>query len=128
MTPAPCISPLFPYTTLFRSFFSRLMLPFLHGKRAARRRLLLFAAMGLLVIVAAALVPLNAVVLKMLPFDNKSEFQVVVDMPEGSTVEATNRVLGDLAQVLDRVPEVDNYQAYAGKIGRASRRERGGIA
>src|SRR5690625_492518 len=35
-------------------------------------------------------------------------------MPEGSTVEATNRVLGDLAQVLDRVPEVDNYQAYAG--------------
>src|SRR5690625_314610 len=98
----------------YNRFFSRLMLPFLHGKRAARRRLLLFAAMGLLVIVAAALVPLNAVVLKMLPFDNKSEFQVVVDMPEGSTVEATNRVLGDLAQVLDRVPEVDNYQAYAG--------------
>src|SRR5690625_4887085 len=94
--------------------FSRLMLTFLHVKRAARRRLLLFAVMGLLVIVAAALVPLNAVMLNMLPFDNKSEFQVVVDMPEGSTVEATNRVLGDLAQVLDRVPEVDNYQAYAG--------------
>ncbi|CAM5611809.1 hypothetical protein [Rhodanobacter lindaniclasticus] len=50
--------------------------------------------MGLLVLGAVGLVVVKAVVLKMLPFDNKSEFQVVVDMPEGSTLERTNRLLG----------------------------------
>jgi multidrug efflux pump subunit AcrB len=54
------------------------------------------------------------VVLKMLPFDNKSEVQVVVDMPEGSTLEQTNALLGELAQQLDTVPEVLDYQGYAG--------------
>jgi multidrug efflux pump subunit AcrB len=50
----------------------------------------------------------------MLPFDNKSEFQVVVDMPEGTSVERTNRVLSELADYLAQVPEVTDYQAYAG--------------
>src|SRR5690606_8549735 len=60
------------------------------------------------------LVVIQAVVLKMLPFDNKSEFQVVVDMPEGSTLETTNRLLQELAHALDQVPEVKDYQGYAG--------------
>jgi multidrug efflux pump subunit AcrB len=94
--------------------FRRLMMPFLDAGRGRRRRRLLFAAMGILVMLAASLVVFRAVILKMLPFDNKSEFQVVVDMPEGSTLEATNRVLAELAHALDRVPEVLNYQAYAG--------------
>src|SRR3546814_10292687 len=72
------------------------MLPFLDGPRAPRHRHLLFAAMGALVLGAVGLVVVKAVVLKMLPFDNKSEFQVVVDMPEGSTLERTNRLLGEL--------------------------------
>ena len=55
-----------------------------------------------------------AVVLKMLPFDNKSEFQVVVDMPAGTPVEKTAAVLRALGAHLATVPEVDNYQAYAG--------------
>jgi len=50
----------------------------------------------------------------MLPFDNKSEFQVVVDMPEGRTLEDTNAVLVELAATLDDVPEVLDYQGYAG--------------
>src|SRR5450759_2976802 len=79
-----------------------------------RRRRLLFAAMGVLVLAAAGLVAVKAVVLKMLPFDNKSEFQIVLDMPEGSTLERTNQLLAELAGVIDRVPEVANYQGYAG--------------
>lgn len=54
------------------------------------------------------------VVLKMLPFDNKSEFQVIVDMPEGTTLEQTARVLGELGRYLSTVEEVTDYQAYAG--------------
>ncbi|MGH8090882.1 MAG: efflux RND transporter permease subunit, partial [Rudaea sp.] len=94
--------------------FRRVMTPFLDAVRGSRRRRILFASMGVLVVLAASLVVFRAVILKMLPFDNKSEFQVVVDMPEGSTLEATNRVLAELAHALDRVPEVLNYQAYAG--------------
>jgi len=94
--------------------FHRLMLPFLDGNRAPRRRRLLFAAMGVLVLGAVGLVVIKAVVLKMLPFDNKSEFQIVVDMPEGGTLERTNQLLGELAQSLAGVPEVKDWQSYAG--------------
>ena len=103
-----------PRETRLLRLFRRLMTPFLGGGRAPRRRRLLFTAMGALVLVAVVLVVAKAVVLKMLPFDNKSEFQVVVDMPEGSTLETTNALLGQLAHALDRVPEVMNYQGYAG--------------
>ncbi|SEI94186.1 efflux RND transporter permease subunit [Frateuria terrea] len=94
--------------------FDRVMTPFIAGERARRRRRLLFAAMGVLVLAAVALVVVKAVILKMLPFDNKSEFQVVVDMPEGSTLERTNRVLGELAQAVSTLPEIANWQGYAG--------------
>ncbi len=94
--------------------FHRLMLPFVQGPRARRRRRLLFGAMGALVLAAAGLVVVKAVILKMLPFDNKSEFQVMVDMPAGSTLEATNAVLAEMAQALDHVPEVRDCQGYAG--------------
>ncbi len=57
---------------------------------------------------------LGLVQLKMLPFDNKSEFQVVVDMPAGTSLEHTSAVLHELGAHLGQVPEVTNYQAYAG--------------
>ena len=50
----------------------------------------------------------------MLPNDNKSELQLVVDMPEGSSLEQTNALLGELAAKVDLLPEVLNYQAYVG--------------
>src|SRR3546814_15810411 len=50
----------------------------------------------------------------MLPFDNKSEFQVVVDLAEGRTLEDTNALLSELAASVDKVPEVLDYQGYAG--------------
>ena len=94
--------------------FHRLMSPFLTGPRAGRKRGLLFASMLGLVLLSASLAVFQLVVLKMLPFDNKSEVQVVVDMPEGSTLEQTNALLGELAAEIDKVPEVLDYQAYAG--------------
>ncbi len=94
--------------------FRRVMSPFLLDARAGRKRGLRFAAMVGLVLVAASLAVFELVVLKMLPFDNKSEVQVVVDMPEGSTLEQTNALLGELAAEVDKVPEVLDYQGYAG--------------
>ncbi|MEW6646592.1 MAG: efflux RND transporter permease subunit [Pseudomonadota bacterium] len=87
---------------------------FLRGSEGApgRRRLTL-AILGLIVL-SVGLAGVKLVVLKMLPFDNKSEFQVVVDMPEGTSLEQTARVLSDLGGYLATVPEVSDYQAYAG--------------
>ncbi len=94
--------------------FERLLRPFLHRERGARRRLLLFAGIVGAVVLSAGLAVVQLVVLKMLPFDNKSEFQVVVDLPEGSTVERTNALLQELTLSLAQVPEVADMQGYAG--------------
>nr|WP_240125802.1 efflux RND transporter permease subunit [Thermomonas alba] len=100
--------------TWLHRLFQRVMSPFLRGDGADRKRNLLFASMVGLVLLAGSLAVFKLVVLKMLPFDNKSEVQVVVDMPEGSTVEQTNALLTELAAAVDTVPEVLNYQGYAG--------------
>jgi multidrug efflux pump subunit AcrB len=94
--------------------FERIVRPFLEGAQAARHRLVLFASMLLLVLGSASLAVVELVVLKMLPFDNKSEFQVVLDMPEGSTLETTNQVLSELAVEVSKLPEVASVQGYAG--------------
>ena len=103
-----------PAQSRLHRLFKRVLGPFLHGERASRRRLVLFASMAALVLLAASLAVFQQVVLKMLPFDNKSEFQVVVDLPEGRTLEDTNALLVELAAAVDRVPEVLHYQGYAG--------------
>ena len=95
-------------------FFARLMTPFLDPTRGPRRRQLLFASMAALVLVAVSLAGFRLVVLKMMPFDNKSELQVVVDTPEGHTLEDTAALLTELAVAIERVPEVLHWQAYAG--------------
>jgi multidrug efflux pump subunit AcrB len=70
--------------------------------------------MLLLILLSMGLVAAKLVVLKMLPFDNKSEFQIIVDMPEGTALERTAQVLGELGRFLQQVPEVRDYQVYAG--------------
>ena len=70
-----------------------------------------------LLLFAVAFVPLEWVKVKMLPFDNKSDLQVVVDMPEGTTLEQTARVTGALADAVRRQPEVTSWQAYVGTAG-----------
>lgn len=72
------------------------------------------AGVALLLLAAMALVYVGFVKVKMLPFDNKSEFQVIVDMPEGTTLEETARVTRALAEETLKQPEVVNVQTYAG--------------
>ncbi len=101
-------------TARLRSFFTRIMSPFLRGTGGKRNRFKLLAVLLALIVLSCGLVGLRAVVLKMLPFDNKSEFQVLVDMPEGTPLEETQRALTALADAVEQIPEVTDYQIYAG--------------
>jgi len=94
--------------------YRRLMMPLIERPRP---RWLFLAGMVLLLLAALAFVPLKWVHVKMLPFDNKSEFQVIIDMPEGATLEETTRVGQALGRYLAEQPEVINYQIYAGTAG-----------
>jgi multidrug efflux pump subunit AcrB len=95
-------------------FFRRLMTPLLdpHTGKAARRKLWLGILVAILASVSLGFVKL--VVLKMLPFDNKSEFQIVLDMPVGTPLEETAKVLREISAEIAQVEEVADYQAYAG--------------
>jgi multidrug efflux pump subunit AcrB len=97
--------------------FERTMRPFLRGEQGRGARLALYGGLMAVIVIAASLAVFELVVMKMLPFDNKSEFQVVVDMPEGTTLEATAAALDDLARVIETVPEVTDYEVYAGTSG-----------
>ncbi|MDK2122741.1 efflux RND transporter permease subunit [Parachitinimonas caeni] len=94
--------------------FQRVFRPFLAAETGGRSRRKLGLAVAALVGLSAALPVIGWVQLKMLPFDNKSEFQLVVDMPAGTPLEHTAAVLRELGAYLGTVPEVANYQAYAG--------------
>ena len=85
------------------------------GKSIYRWALLLVVL--LLLAGSVALVPLKVVTVKMLPFDNKSEFQVIIDAPEGTTLEDTLGVAQEIAERLVLVPEVRDVQLYAGTSG-----------
>ncbi|MDS4041358.1 MAG: efflux RND transporter permease subunit [Candidatus Competibacter sp.] len=94
--------------------FRRVIGPFLRGRQGRPLRWALGIGVLLLIGGSIGLVYFQLVVLKMLPFDNKSEFQVIVDMPEGTTLEQTARVLGELGRYLATIEEVTDYQIYAG--------------
>ncbi|HXG21117.1 MAG TPA: efflux RND transporter permease subunit [Methylomirabilota bacterium] len=90
--------------------YRRLMTPLIRGQGKQR---IFLGSVGLLLLGAVALL-FGVVRVKMLPFDNKSEFQVVIDMPEGTTLEATARVGRAMGSYLGSVPEVTDYQLYVG--------------
>ena len=94
--------------------FQRIFRPLLDNRHGGRNRGLLGLGVTLLIAMSVALPIFGLVLLKMLPFDNKSEFQVIVDMPAGTPVEQTAAVLHELGRHLATVPEVTDYQAYAG--------------
>jgi multidrug efflux pump subunit AcrB len=94
--------------------FRRIFTPLLDERHGTRNRLLLGLGVFALIGLSVMLPVLGLVQLKMLPFDNKSEFQVVVDMPAGTPVEKTAAVLRELGAHLATLPEVTHYQAYAG--------------
>jgi multidrug efflux pump subunit AcrB len=79
-----------------------------------RKRKQLLAGILILILGSVGLAGVKLVVLKMLPFDNKSEFQVVLDMPAGTPVETTAGALHEMGAYLATLPEVTDYQAYAG--------------
>ncbi|NJL29872.1 MAG: efflux RND transporter permease subunit, partial [Thermoanaerobaculia bacterium] len=81
---------------------------------SAQKRWLFLGATVVLLLVSVALFPLRWVEVKMLPFDNKSEMQVIVDLPEGTTLETTAKVARELADYLKTVPEVTDVELYAG--------------
>ena len=95
-------------------FYRRIMNPLILD---ARRRWMFFGGVVILLLAAVAFVPLKWVRVKMLPFDNKSEFQVMIDMPDGTPLEQTTRVAQTLGHYLAQQPEVTNYQIYAGTSG-----------
>ncbi|MBC3932768.1 efflux RND transporter permease subunit [Undibacterium curvum] len=95
-------------------WITRLFQPFLNELNGKRHRGFLGLAVAALIAFSVLLPASGVVLLKMLPFDNKSEFQVIVDMPAGTPVEQTAAVLRELGRYLSDVPEVSDYQAYAG--------------
>ena len=95
-------------------FYRRVMNPLIES---ARRRWLFLGGVAVLLLLACSLVAFKLVKVKMLPFDNKSEFQVIVDMPNGTTLEQTTRVAQELGQYLGQQPEVLNYEIYSGTSG-----------
>ena len=94
--------------------FNKIVGPFILGTKATMARWLLLLGVILLIVLSLILPLKEFVVMKMLPFDNKSEFQVIVDLPEGSPVELTQRVLVDLSAVVKEIPELKDFQLYAG--------------
>ena len=98
----------------FLPFFTKIMSPLLRKEQGKKARIFLLAGILGLIVLSIGLVVVQAVMLKMLPFDNKSEFQIMVDMPEGTPLETTNQVLNALANEVDKIPEVTDYQLYAG--------------
>ena len=97
-------------TLFYRRFMGALL-------RVARLRYMFLTGVVVMLIGAMALVAVKFVRVKMLPFDNKSEFQIVIDMPEGTTLEATDHVAQEIADVVAKQPEVTTYQTYVGASG-----------
>ncbi len=95
----------------FGKFYAKLMSGLMDN--APRRKVFYISVVGLLVL-SVGLVGIKAVQVKMLPFDNKSEFQVVLDLPEGTPLETTNAAAEEIARYLRDVPEVKSTEVYAG--------------
>jgi len=93
------------------AFYSRFARPLLQGRDRSKKFLI---GVGVATAAVCVLFYTQSVTVKLLPFDNKSELQVVVDLPEGSSLEATDRVLWDVARTLSDLPEMTHMQAYVG--------------
>ena len=91
--------------------YRRVATPVIRSRKSARTFLI---GVGVATVVACSLFGFGIVRVKLLPFDNKSEVQVVVDLPEGASLEETERVLIEAARVVEQIPEVVSVDAYAG--------------
>ncbi len=91
--------------------YRRILEPFIDSRK---KGWLLVGGVVLLFFGALLMPAFNLVPMKMLPFDNKNEFQLVLDLPEGTTLEATDAAVRDLENYLGRVNEVTDFEAYVG--------------
>lgn len=97
-------------TSLYR-FYYRIMAPFVDSKRRSKQ---LLSITGVLFVVSVALALTGIVPLKMLPFDNKNELQLVIDMPEGTALERTDAVTQQFENYLGTLPEVTDFTSTVG--------------
>jgi multidrug efflux pump subunit AcrB len=97
--------------TKFNQIYERNLRGLLENKKKRRR---FFILVLILLLAAFSLVPLKWAKVKMLPFDNKSELQVIIDLPEGSSLEKTAALTREISDYLQTVPEVTNFQSYIG--------------
>ena len=100
-----------PVENLFTRIYCRLMVPLVTVRRW---RFLFLGSLVVLLLLSMALVGVGWVKVKMLPFDNKSEFQIILNMPEGSSLERTAQCAREIAHAVRAEPEVTNYQIYVG--------------
>lgn len=98
-------------TSWIYKIYNKIERPFLEN---SKKRLIMFGITIVLLLGSVLMFFTKSVVVKMLPFDNKNEFQVVIDMPEGTTLERTAAVTKEIAQYLSQRPEVVSYQNYVG--------------
>ncbi len=92
-------------------YYDRMLRPLIEKKK---KRITALTVVLLLLALSLILIPMKAVTLKMLPFDNKSELQVIVDMPEGVTLEQSAALGQEMGEYLKSVPEVTDFQTYIG--------------
>lgn len=93
------------------SLYRKIMGPLLHNPRLRNGFLV---TVILLLLASCGLIYVKLVTVKMLPFDNKNELQVIIDAPNGTTLEETSRIVSELTEVLRREPEVHDFQTYVG--------------
>jgi multidrug efflux pump subunit AcrB len=98
-------------TSWVYKIYNKLERPLLES--SSKRRILLIVTV-ILLLGSVTMFFTKSVLVKMLPFDNKNEFQIVIDMPEGATLERTAAVTKEIAQYLSTQPEVVSYQNYIG--------------
>ena len=99
------------HNTKIYKWYAKIMIPFLESRK---RRWTFMIGLAVVLLSSFVLFYTKAVPVKMLPFDNKNEFQVVVDMPEGTTLERTAAVTKELAVYISRNDKVTSYQTYVG--------------
>jgi len=100
-----------PVENFFTRMYCRVMLPLVAQRRW---RYVFLGGLVVLLLASMTLVGIGFVKVKMLPFDNKSEFQIILNMPEGSSLERTTEAAREIAAAVRTEPEVVNYQVYAG--------------
>lgn len=99
------------HETKIYKLYAKIVTPFLENRK---RRWTFMIGLTVVLLGSFVLFYTKSVPVKMLPFDNKNEFQVVIDMPEGTTLERTAAVAKELAVYISRNDKVTNYQTYVG--------------